>query len=383
MATLTQFRYTLDPGSRKFRCPACERKRFVRYVDNETGDYLPDDVGRCDRELSCGFHKTPKQADGIDLTDALYRTPEPPKEPKASTLPYRYVERSLGKYEANTFVKWLATLPGWDWNRAESVARLYKVGTGSGDVEGWAIFWQINKEEKVRSGKMIRYDSTGHRMKQGYSYDWIHSRMKKAGLLDDFELVQCLFGLHIVDDSKPVAIVESEKTAIICSQYLPVFHWLAAGQIHGINEYKLRPLKGHSITLFPDIGAFDLWRQKASELPYQIQVSDLLERNASDENEGFDLADYLTRYDLNIFKSGKSGNSGGSTKHIFSEAETTNGYPADWDTVEPLEPGSQEDIEAVRAVMQDAEPDELRELMKADPILKQIVESFDCEAVSV
>lgn len=287
--------------------------------------------------------------DGIEADRMMYRVPVPSKPPRPSTLPYKYVERSQGNYGANTLISWLTGLPGWDWQRAESVARMYKVGTGAGDVQGWAIFWQIDHENKVRSGKMMKYNKNGHRAKDGYSQDWIHSKLARSGKLSEFELVQCLFGLHIANDSKPVAIVESEKTAIICSQYLPVFHWLASGQLHGINEYKLRPLRGRSITLFPDIGAFDLWSQKASELSHigNLQVSKLLERNASDENKGFDLADYLIRFDLNRFKSGESGKSGSSEKvfsfttdqapHGFNmwtgEIFDSRGYPEEWDNL--------------------------------------------------
>ena len=53
------------------------------------------------------------------------------------------------------------------------------------------------------------------------------------------------------------------------------------------------------------------------------------------------------------------------TGEIFDER----GYPEDWDTIEAPDPGSDEDIEAIRAVMADSEPD--------DPILEQIQEIFD------
>lgn len=380
---LTKYRYILDPGSKKFRCPSCNKKRFVRYLDDETGDYLPDDIGRCDREISCGYHKPPREAD-LDISRTLYSPPEPPKEPVPSYLPLEYVERSQGNYERNTLINWLATLPGWSWDIATDVARLYRVGTSK---DGWAIFWQIDDQMKVRSGKMMAYSDDGHRIKEGYSQDWIHSKLKRSGHLEAFELVQCFFGLHIVDDSKPVAIVESEKTAIIASQYLPQFHWIASGQLHGINEYKMRALKGRKVALFPDIGAFDQWNEKAQELGHiaDIKVSNLLERNASEENKGYDLADYLIQFDLEAFKSGESGKSEVQTKHYFftdsqapygynpytGEIFDSRGYPADWDEIKAPEPGTAEYAEA-----------EYYRAMDADPILKQIDETFDPELIT-
>jgi len=337
MATLNKHRYHLDKSSRKFRCPACEKKRFVRYIDQD-GRYLPDDIGRCDREIQCEYHKPPREADGIELSNRLY---SPPKQEKTATaihyLPEYVLKASKRNYEANTFVKWMSTLPGWDFERAEAASRLYRVGTGSKDVHGWAIFWQIDEKEKIRSGKLMKYDQTGHRVKDGYSQDWIHSKMKKAELLENFELVQCFFGLHIVDDSKPIAICEAEKTAIIASQYLSQFYWIAAGQLHGINQHKLKPLRGKSITLFPDIGAFDLWTEKAEEYSgmANIQVSDLLETKAPDEHKGYDLADYLTQFDIRDFSPHRYNP---YTNEIFDKR----GYPRDWDDVKAPETGTDE-----------------------------------------
>ena len=53
------FEYSLEKGSKKFVCPRCEQKTFVCYVSNQTGKHLSFDVGRCDRESKCGYHKKP------------------------------------------------------------------------------------------------------------------------------------------------------------------------------------------------------------------------------------------------------------------------------------------------------------------------------------
>lgn len=50
--------FGLEKGSRKFPCPQCGRKTFVRVVGYQDRQYLPDFVGRCDRESKCGYEYT-------------------------------------------------------------------------------------------------------------------------------------------------------------------------------------------------------------------------------------------------------------------------------------------------------------------------------------
>ncbi len=57
--------------------------------------------------------------------------------------------------------------------------------------------------------------------------------------------------------------------------------------------------------MFPDLNAFEKWSIKAKELSLlaKIKVSDLLENKASysDRKQGFDLADYLIKYNCKDF----------------------------------------------------------------------------------
>ena len=75
---------------------------------------------------------------------------------------------------------------------------------------------------------------SGKRIKKPYNHiSWVHSSLKDS----TFNLQQCFFGEHILQDEplKPVAIVESEKTAIVASLYLPKFIWLAVGSINNLS----------------------------------------------------------------------------------------------------------------------------------------------------
>ncbi len=58
---MIQFKYTLDKSSKKFVCPKCNKKSFVKYIETETNDYLSDEFGRCDRQSSCQYFLTPEK----------------------------------------------------------------------------------------------------------------------------------------------------------------------------------------------------------------------------------------------------------------------------------------------------------------------------------
>ena len=109
----------------------------------------------------------------------------------------------------------------------------------------------------------------------------------------------CLFGLHLVaaDRSRPVAVVESEKSAMIGEGLAPYFIWTATGGAAALNRAILEPLHGRRVVLFPDLGAAgDSWAEKAKEWP-NVEVSDILKRHATTEDRkaGLDVADFLLR----------------------------------------------------------------------------------------
>jgi hypothetical protein len=156
------------------------------------------------------------------------------------------------------------------------------------------VFWQINHKEQIQGAKVMLYDKfTGKRIKEPYNHiNWLHKAIKEP----EFNLNQCLFGLQQINENyqKTIAIVESEKTAIVMSIFLPEFIWLATGSKGNFKHELLEPLKKRNIIAFPDKGEYNNWLQKATELNdsnFKIAVSDLIEQ--TDFENGFDLADYF------------------------------------------------------------------------------------------
>lgn len=155
------------------------------------------------------------------------------------------------------------------------------------------VFWQINNKEQIQGAKLMLYDRfTGKRVKEPYNHiNWLHKATKET----DFKICQCLFGLHRINEDyqKTIAIVESEKTAIVMSIFLPEFIWLATGSKGNFKFELLKPLKKRNVIAFPDKGEYNNWLNKAIELNalgFKISVSEILEQ--TNFENGFDLADY-------------------------------------------------------------------------------------------
>ena len=110
-----------------------------------------------------------------------------------------------------------------------------------------------------------------------------------------------LWRTSFIQQQKPVAIVESEKTAIIASFYIPEYIWLATGGKNGcFNEQNFDVLKGRNIVLFPDIGMTQEWKEKCMQMRkrnIRTEISEYLEENANDVERvnGYDIADYLIK----------------------------------------------------------------------------------------
>ena len=355
----TTFKYKLDNSSKKYVCPKCNKKTFVYYLDSETGNYLNADYGRCDREQNCNYHKAPpkgKIAYLIDvlaleaISDKAYKLTEKsgfisivPKSQileqtnfscwitdwflQSSAIDYLGSESKYFNTEEINFINEVRPLadiehPEASYHTLELLDKLYAENPTEDNLTKYlltiftakeveeamqnylitgtdyfwknsTVFWQIDNNEKIHSGKIMKYDSvTGRRLKQPFSHiNWMHKALNET----EFNLCQCLFGLHRIDEDtqKTIGICESEKTAIILSIFLPDFIWLATGSKSNFKFDLLKPLKNRNVIAYPDKGEYLNWLSKSQELKalgYNIAISDLIEK--TDFENGFDLADY-------------------------------------------------------------------------------------------
>jgi hypothetical protein len=287
-------------------CPACQTKHsFTLYLNGNTHEPINSKVGKCNREIKCGYHYTPKQyyAD-YQTTDyrrdvmhsvSKFKIIKPPCP--IGTLSIHFVEQSLSPH--SNLVSFLQN--HFSDEQVEKVFENYLLGaTKNKEV----IFWQIDIHGKVRTGKIMQYNpTTGKRLKhKSRAIDWVHNKLKKSGELpEDFNLQQCFFGEHLLKiyPDKQVAIVESEKSAVISSCIMPELVWLAAGNLNGLSIEKCQVLNGRDVILYPDLGAYEKWSLKVIEIQkqcnFKVSISDLLESEACqfDLENGLDIADYI------------------------------------------------------------------------------------------
>ena len=184
-------------------------------------------------------------------------------------------------------------------------AERYQLGYSK---EGGVIFWEIDQQQQVHTGKIMYYQPDCHRDKEHHP-TWVHTILKQQ-LPAEYELQHCLFGLHLLNErTERVAIVESEKTAVIMSEKFTDFVWLSCGGMQMLKPELFAPLVQYRIIIFPDADpegeAYKQWTdivneaQRLYRFRYPIRLSPLLEQKTTKEQKErkIDIVDFLFEQD--------------------------------------------------------------------------------------
>lgn len=214
--------------------------------------------------------------------DSSYE-PESYVEPEVSFIDYKLMKASIGYI--NNFTIWISE----KFNNFNSDA--YYIGS-SKHWQGSVVFWYVDINGMVRSGKIMQYDPiTGKRIKEPKQLvTWVHRVLK----LKDFNLSICLFGEHLLRlrPNCPVCIVESEKSAIVASIAYPESIWLASGSLTNLTYNRCKVLEGRTITLYPDVGVEDRWQEKMDQLRDLIKA-DWKMMGIDSKVKGYDICDMI------------------------------------------------------------------------------------------
>lgn len=299
-------------------CPHCGHKReWTLYVDANNRPIAPE-VGKCNRER-CGGHTTPSEYFKQNPTGkpdfSTWKQPEPVKEIPVSYLPASLIRPDSYRDKNNLF-RFMTKEFG---HKAATLAfDTYHVGTSRHwrNADGLATsFPQVDELGRIHQIKVMAYNpTTGKRMKKQDAAElWIDREQKYVpdtrsidkiwfagkSILKNQEanLQQTFFGCHLIAKAERVGILESEKSALICSILMPSVTWIATGGCNGCRwtepgVFKL--LHGKKVILYPDSGMIPKWEDKAAILRnggVDVSVSSICE-NYPDNT---DVADILLR----------------------------------------------------------------------------------------
>jgi len=279
----------------KWICPECGKKSFVCYLDSNR-QIINEKVGKCDRADNCAYHYTPKEYFRDNGNGCIITTKKPTIKHESSPT---FFDKDIFKktrraYEKNNLILFLKRK--FKPDLIVKAILNYHIGTSKHFDGGSTVFWQIDRYGNIRGGKIMKYNpDNGKRVKKPFNHiTWVHSVMN----LKDYNLQQCMFGEHLLrkNQDRTVAVVESEKTAIIASMVYPDVVFVSVGGCQNFSVDLLKPLKERNVIIFPDNGKYDEWSEKVKSISHLFKhysVSHIMEQQA--EELGEDIGDLILR----------------------------------------------------------------------------------------
>lgn len=338
---ISNYKYSLEKGSKKYQCPQCGKKTFVRYKDNSNNEYLPELYGRCDRSDKCQYNENPYR-DGycreqtVGDLKAAYRKKNIVESKEPIYFNHKIFMKTLNEsaYKRNIFLQNLLNIIPFPFyeNDVYAIAELYCLGTiCKGEMTGAITLPFVDSQNNVRAVQVKQFDEQNHTVRT----DFLHSIIKRYHAKNDSKIpewlelylgnekiITCLFGEHLLKQFpyNPIALVEAPKTAIYGTLYFGLpktkndLIWLAVYSKDTFTMDKLQVLKNRKVIVFPDLSkdgsTYKAWEEKAASFAIRIpgvkfHFSNLLENAAGQEerNNGLDLADYLIVQDWRLFRS--------------------------------------------------------------------------------
>lgn len=295
-----------------YTCPKCGQLSFRRFIQPGNKS-LGSHVGYCPE---CGYQMSIVEFESRrrqlifhftnSRTEQSLNNAGTQNANKGDTNYYVSKNYAQGCNENSNLFQYLAGKFGMD--KVANAFHKYGVETCLWRHREFAsIFWYKDSDCTNLAYRIMQYHKDGHSNKR--------DTITKSLDVENHNRY-CLFGRHLLElpdaVNKPVCIVESEKTAIICSIVYPQAIWMATGSSYYLFDNKLDFEPDREIVLIPDPDVKnDLvndWYQfsKKKGSIYNIRTSCFIDNyvEKNKKNLSFDIADYI----LENFDSTKANN---------------------------------------------------------------------------
>jgi len=315
----------------KFQCPECLQYRFNRMV-NENGEFYPDEVGRCDRENTCGYmYHASEWLQDNPISINPFKSKKVEIAPKQIIDGYysfsegvlkdirRYDKEHVDKFKSyfnysSEFVDFLINELHFTEEFIEHKMNEYRMSytTEMFDSEDCKTYhgrscvkyFYVSYSQEIRAIEKIYYE--GFKRSKYWPNEILNKKYHCRGVnksydINTTEINWCLFGEHLISEhpEKPVIVVEGVKTAFGMSLYYPEYNWVATGSSNRLIHLNFKT--EYKVHFIPDSGMVrdksytQIWKDKIQKIygvKFEYEVLDFNEYCSSDEiKDGFDILD--------------------------------------------------------------------------------------------
>ena len=239
----------------------------LRWLAKKYSIVIPEDEKESWSDRLNAIIEKAKQAEARRLSER--------QQPKILYLPLETPAEMMKNTNDSDLVRWLYSLP-WDDDQRGRLPKMIKNYAVGVSRDGLSVFWQIDEQARVHTGKMMRYKTDGHRDKESdYNFDWVHSKLFRQHVYneEEYDYETCLFGQHLLPfcPNAQIHLVESEKTALIMATYygnMTKNLWLATGGLQFFDRRHIQVLidQGRDIVVYPDKDGSKAWAERTLQL---------------------------------------------------------------------------------------------------------------------
>ena len=223
-------------SNKRITCPECGKKAFAPFL-NSPGGYCH----------FCGNTFTDGQYPKNQEVHYQYN-----HEPQVNKEEHSDLFTSLPAFRHSNFAKYFVPIFGEKFQSHCDFKFLL-----CSDIYSNLVIPFYNYYGQHSTNKTIPYSCNGHRNKQygafyGFHYVDSNNDIKKYSTTKANGFKTCLYNelalnpkysdFFSLKESAPVIIVESEKSVVIASFFLPEYIWLASGGVSGITDEKVEHL---------------------------------------------------------------------------------------------------------------------------------------------